>query len=148
MEFSDWIHWPKRNALNGIHHPGVYAIAISNRSINEKPFDYIPQIAYFGMTNSQGGLKSRLKAFENTIAGKTGHGGAQRFIFKHKDYDSLTPRLFVSIHPIDCDVNSKEPKDLRKMGDVAKLEYECFARFVERFGKLPEFNDMKLSPKK
>jgi hypothetical protein len=34
------------------------------------------------------------------------------------------------------------------MGNVVKQEYECFAVFVEKFGKLPEFNDKKRSPKK
>ena len=41
-------------------------------------FDWIKEIIYIGMTNSKGGLKNRLQQFDNTIAGKTGHGGAQR----------------------------------------------------------------------
>jgi len=38
--------------------------------------------------------------------------------------------------------------DLRKMGEVAMAEYECFARFAEKFGRVPEFNDKKRSPKR
>jgi hypothetical protein len=34
------------------------------------------------------------------------------------------------------------------MGEVARHEYECVAFFVEAFGKLPEFNDKKRSPKR
>ena len=34
------------------------------------------------------------------------------------------------------------------MGRIAKHEYDCFAAFVEMFGRLPEFNDKKKSPKK
>lgn len=33
------------------------------------------------------------------------------------------------------------------MGEIARLEYECFAVYVEKFDQLPEFNDKKLSPK-
>ena len=33
------------------------------------------------------------------------------------------------------------------MGEVAKLEYDCFAEYVEKFGNLPEFNDKSKSPK-
>jgi hypothetical protein len=29
------------------------------------------------------------------------------------------------------------------MGEVARFEYVCFAHFVERFGRLPEFNNNK-----
>jgi hypothetical protein len=45
-------------------------------------------------------------------------------------------------------VTSNAPEDLRIMGDVVKHECECFAVFREKFGALPEFNDMKRSPKK
>ena len=46
-----------------------------------------------------------------------------------------------------CNVKTNEPSDLRKMGQVTKLEYLCLAHFVETFGYLPEFNDKKRSPK-
>jgi len=44
-------------------------------------------------------------------------------------------------------VKSNTPKDLRIMGHVAKFEYDCFAIYVEKFGKLPEFNNKRESPK-
>jgi len=128
--------------------PGIYAIAISSSKLSDEKFSFIPEIAYFGMTNSKGGLKSRLKAFDNTIKGKNGHGGAHRFRFKHPNYDTLTSSLYVSICPFSCDVKSHKPRDLRIMGEVTQFEYECFARFVEKFGSLPEFNDIKRSQKK
>ena len=99
------------------------------------------------MTNSQAGLKGRLKQFDNTIVGKSGHGGADRFRFKHQNYQELVDQLFVSVCSFECDVKSNKPEDFRIMGDVAKFEYECFATYVEKFGKMPEFNDKKLSPK-
>jgi hypothetical protein len=33
------------------------------------------------------------------------------------------------------------------MGDVARFEYWCLAHFVERFHRLPNFNDKKKAPK-
>ena len=93
------------------------------------------------------GLKGRLRQFDNTIKGKRGHGGAMRFRRKYPDYDKLIEKLFVSVNVFECDTSSKNPQDLRVMGEVAKEEYVCMAKYVEEFGRLPEFNDMKRSPK-
>lgn len=145
--FSKWARWKDRNGLAGIEFPGVYAIGISDTDMAGRPFNWCCEIVYVGMTNARGGVKSRLQQFENTIKGKLGHGGAHRVRFKHPDYRSLTPRLFVSICPRECQVTSNKPDDLRIMGEVAKQEYECLAVFVEKFGHFPEFNDRKRSPK-
>ncbi|MGE4488405.1 MAG: hypothetical protein AB7E95_02545 [Kiritimatiellales bacterium] len=147
-QFTEWTLWENRSKLPGMHYPGIYVIAISLTNISSEQFSMIPEIAYFGMTNSKGGLQSRLKAFDNTLKGKNGHGGAHRFRFKYPDYSSLTSSLYVAICPFSCDVNSHQPNDLKIMGEVAKFEYVCFASFVEKFGSLPEFNDMQRSPKK
>jgi hypothetical protein len=147
--FSTWIRWSKRDQLGKIlKFPGVYAIAVSDKNLASAPFEWSEEIIYVGMTNSKGGLESRLQQFENTIIGKRGHGGAARVRYKHKDYNLLVSKLFVSVSHIECDVKSNQPSDLRLMGDVPKHEYECFAIFVEKFGRLPEFNDKKRSPKK
>jgi hypothetical protein len=98
------------------------------------------------MSNSRGGLKSRLKQFDNTISGKRGHGGADRVRYKYDNYDELIKRLYITIQPFECDVESNNPKDLRTMGDVVKFEYICYAEYAERFNSLPKFND-KNSPK-
>jgi hypothetical protein len=132
----------------GLLYPGVYALAITEADIAHTPFSWLQETIYIGMTNSKGGLKSRLKQFDNTIVGRAGHGGGKRVRFKHTDYDKLTQMLYVSVCVFECDVTSEKPKDLRIMGQVAQYEYECFAQFVEAFGHLPEFNDMKRSPKK
>ena len=100
-----------------------------------------------GMTNSKAGLKGRLKQFDNTIIGKTGHGGADRLRFKHENYQDLVDKLYVSASSFQCDVKSNLPSDLRIMGEVAKAEHECFAIFVEKFRELPEFNNKSESPK-
>jgi len=145
--FSKWTKWNDRDSLNGIKFPGIYCIAISEIDFSEQDFVWISNITYVGMTNSKTGLKGRLKQFDNTIIGKTGHGGADRFRFKHQNYQDLTDKLYVSVCPFECDVESNNPKDLRVMGEVAKFEYDCFAEYAEKFGELPEFNDKKKSPK-
>jgi hypothetical protein len=145
--FSNWAKWGDRNGLEGIKLPGVYVIALCDENVSGNSFEWNKSIIYVGMTRSKGGLKSRLQQFENTIAGRQGHGGAHRVRHKYPDYETMVPRLYVSVIPVRCDVWSNKPSDLRAMGEVAKLEYECFARFVELFGQLPEFNDQLRSPK-
>ena len=139
--------WPRRDEASGVEFPGVYALAYSAQNIAGKPFSWRKEIIYVGMTNAVSGLKGRLKQFDNTISGKTGHGGADRVCFKHRNYGRLVQNLYVAVVPFKCDATSNEPSDLRKMGEVAKLEYLCFAHFVEKFGELPEFNNKKDSPK-
>ena len=43
---------------------------------------------------------------------------------------------------------SRTPKDLNVKGDVLKHEFTCFAKYVEKYGQLPEFNDKKKSSKR
>lgn len=141
--------WEERSKIDGIKNPGVYALAVTTKDISKTPFEYIEEIVYFGMTNSGRGLQARLNQFDYTIAQKkrSVHGGAERFLYKYKDYSKLIKKLFVSVCPVECDVKSNSPEDLLKMGDVAKLEYYCFAKYTEKFKKLPAFNDKKKSPK-
>lgn len=146
--FSTWVKWDDRNKFNGISLPGVYVIAFSKKDISGNSFKWTRDIIYIGMTNSKGGLKSRLQQFENTIKGREGHGGARRVRYKYPNHKALIPQLYVSIWLTECNVESNKPADLLAMGDVAKREYECFACFVKRYGQLPEFNDKKRSPKK
>jgi len=146
-DFTQWTKWENRNSLNGIKYSGIYCIAISETDLSEQDFEWIFNITYVGMTNSKAGLKGRLKQFDNTIIGKSGHGGADRFRYKYENYEDLVNKLYVSVCYFECDVKSNSPKDLRIMGKVAKLEYDCFAEYVEKFGKLPEFNDKKRSLK-
>ncbi len=145
--FSQWASWPKRNSLDGLAFPGVYALAVTDQSLHGLAFDWIAKIVYFGMSNSAGGLKARLKQFDDSIRGRSGHGGAERFRNKHPDPKALGVKLYVSVWPEPCDVNRKSPGDLLAMGRVAQREYQCFARYVELHARLPEFNDMKRSPK-
>jgi hypothetical protein len=144
---SRWLRWLDRNQHLGVHFPGVYVIAYTRGRLAGKLFAWRPEIIYIGMTNSAGGLRSRLQQFDNTIAGKTRHGGADRVRFRYRKYKPLSRRLFVAVAVFDCDVTSTSPTDLRVMGDVAQFEYCCLADFAERFGRVPTFNDKKNAPK-
>jgi hypothetical protein len=148
LRFSPWAPWKERTKLAGLHLPGVYALAISPVNIAGIPFSWREEIVYVGMSNSKGGLLSRLRQFDNTIRGKDEHGGAHRVRFKHPDYSRLAACIYVSVCAVPCDVVSFKPHDLRAMGRVVAFEYECWAIFAERFGRLPEFNDKKRSPKR
>ena len=146
-EFSAWTKWAERNDLLQLKYPGVYVIAKSDQSLSENDFEWIEDIIYIGMTNSQDGLKSRLRQFDQTLKGDIRHGGADRVLYKYSDYEELTVNLYVAVLPIECDVKSNQPEDLRRMGDVLRLEFYCFAEYAERYGRLSEFNDKKASPK-
>jgi hypothetical protein len=148
FKFSPWTLWQERSLLPGLHYPGIYVLAIADETFDSsKPFAWAKQVVYVGMTNSIGGLRARLQQFDNTIVGKTGHGGADRFRYKHQNYQQLVTQLFVAVAAFECDVKSQSSNDLLTMGDVAKFEYECFSEYVHRFGELPEFNNKKSSPK-
>ncbi len=146
--FFSWHRWDMRKMIPGKKFPGVYTIALSNQDISGQRFSWRQEIIYIGMTNSAGGIKSRLQQFQSTIRGGDAHGGASRVKFKHKKYDVLAPLLYVAASYTECDVTSHKPKDLKLMGEVAKQEYDCFATFIKKFNQWPEFNDKKRSPKK
>jgi hypothetical protein len=145
--FSRWVRWNDRRTLRGLGFPGIYALAISDADLSGERFSWIEQIVYVGMSNAVSGLKGRLKQFDNTIIGKTGHGGAERFRHDYPRHKELVPLLYVAVAPFGCDVTSNRPVDLRVMGAVAKAEYECWARYVTLFKRLPKYNDKKNAPK-
>lgn len=146
--FSVWKRWGDRSTLSDLHYPGVYALCMTRAVLNGRRFSWRPDIIYFGMTNSIPGLAGRLQQFDDTIFGKrTSHGGADRVRFKHRRYARLVARLYVSVRPVTCVVTSNAPRDLRLMGKVAELEYLCLARYVQKFRRLPPFNDKKHAPK-
>ena len=147
QRFSDWKNWLSRTSLDDLRSPGVYALAVSDHDLSETAFSWLPQIVYFGMTNSLAGLAGRLKQFDNTINGKFGHGGAERFCRDFPQAQELYTRLFVAVLPFKCNVTSNQPTDLIEMGNVTKAEFECFAHFASLFGRLPKYNDKKNSPK-
>jgi hypothetical protein len=146
--FSAWYRWTQRRELPRCGSPGVYAIARTREDIAEHAFALRDDIIYFGMTIASHGLQGRLQQFDYTISGKRlAHGGADRVRHGYASYSRLTPRLYVSVAPFACDPASGSPRDLRKMGDVARFEYLCIAAYVESHGKMPRFNDKANAPK-
>lgn len=133
--------------MPGIELPGVYAIAITSTNIAGRLFSWRRDVAYVGMTVAVSGLKGRLRAFDYTISGKRlAHGGADRVLYKYRNYNKLCPELFLAVAPTKCYPASNLPRDLKKMGQIARFEYLCFAEFALRYGRLPEFNKQD-SPK-
>ena len=144
--FTNWVKWDKRNELEGINYPGIYCIAVSNKVLNE--FSFIPELEYIGMTNSIKGLKGRLNAFDRTIRKiRKSHGGADRFLFEYENYDGIKDSIYVAINSSKCDTKNPTLNDIIIMGDVAKCEYDCWAIYIEKYGRLPKFNNQKDSPK-
>lgn len=142
-----WLPWGQRGDIPRSRWPGVYAIARSRRDLADRAFSLLEEIIYFGMTNGVSGLQGRLQQFDNTISGKRlAHGGADRVRHGDASYSRLVPRLYVSVARFTYDPKSNLPADLRKMGNVARFEYLCFAEFVGRFGHLPRFNDKANAP--
>jgi len=146
--FSPWVRWADRNKLQHLNFPGVYALAISKYGISGKPFSWIKEVVYVGMTNAARGLRGRFEQFNDTVVGRrTVHGGAERFLHDYPREQDLVPFLYVAVAPFKCSVTSIRHDDLITMGDVAKAEYECFAQYTDRFGTLPHYNDKKNAPK-
>ncbi len=144
--FSNWVKWEDRNELEGINYPGIYCIAVSEKTLNN--FSFIPELEYVGMTNSKGGLRSRLRQFDATIKKiRTHHGGADRFLYEYQNYEEVKDKIFVAVRTFKCNTKNPTPNDLRIMGEVAQCEYDCWAIFIERNGRFPKFNDKKNAPK-
>lgn len=145
LEFTNWVKFENRDSLDGIDYPGIYCIAISATNLESKLWEMTKDIKYIGMTNRS--LKNRLRAFSKSLIGESGHGGALRFEYKHK-YEDIKEILYVAVQSFECDIKSNSPKNLNTKGDVLKHEFTCFAKYVETFGRLPEFNDKKKSSKR
>jgi hypothetical protein len=150
-QWTSWKRFFQDEKLQSFHtFPGIYAFAIIDLDISDQPFSVLKEIVYVGMSNNaNGGLQTRLKQFKNTIELKPAqHGGAERFLYDYKEgRKKLEKTLFISVLYVECDPCSNNADDLRKMGKVCNLEYEYWARYVEKFGRLPKYNDKKDSPK-
>jgi hypothetical protein len=146
-KFTTWLPWGDRNLHENAASPGVYAIAVSERPLTGRRFTWREEIIYVGMTNAVAGLRGRLRQFDMTMAGRLAHGGADRVRFKHRSYNAFRKRAYVAVAPFKRDPASNLSRDLRTMGEVAKFEFLCLACFVDKFGRLPKFNDKKKAPK-
>lgn len=131
-------------------YPGVYILAYSDKNLNRQPVD-MHDVFYVGMSNSRSGVKQRLKQFLDGIEHNRLHSAAMRFF---KEYANRTPwsefskkngdkRFYVASVTVRCEVEKakRTAEDLRKMGDVAALEYYVLAHLRGNLGVEPELND-------
>ena len=87
---TNWVKWENRSKIENIKYPGIYSIAVTDENIEGRQFEMINEIEYIGMTNSNGGLRSRLSQFDSTIKRiRLHHGGAHRFIGKYWNYEEV-----------------------------------------------------------
>jgi len=143
-----WYKWANRNQIANIKEPGIYYIVFTNKDISDNPFAYTKEIIYIGRSISKQGVIGRLNQFEKAIYGKNGlHGGAERVQFKHKRVHNFFKNVFVAVKSFPLN-HKDEVEDWKQKGECVKHEYVSFAHYLERYGELPEFNDMKRSPKK
>ncbi len=125
---------------------GAYLLAYSPQDLTGRDI-HLEDIFYVGMSNSRGGVRSRLGQFLDAIEDGEGHSAGNRF---YKEYLHETPfseaktgkAFFVAITTFPCVVekSKRTPKDLRRMGDVARLEYYVLAHIREAIGCEPELN--------
>jgi hypothetical protein len=145
---TNWVKWENRSKIENIKYPGIYSIAVTDENIEGRQFEMINEIEYIGMTNSNGGLRSRLSQFDSTIKRiRLNHGGAHRFIGKYWNYEEVKDKLYVSICPFECGNNKSNTDDLIAMGEVAKAEYIFWIDYIKKYGRYPIFNDKNSSPK-
>jgi len=139
LEFSLWYKWENRNMYQQREYPGVYLIAISNKNLeNQNPL--FSDVVYIGMTKRKQGLRGRWQDFQKAINGGEGHSGGKA-IFKDKGpYQNWAEKLYVSAMSIICNVMNPTSDDYIKMGWIAFLEYEAFAKFYEEVGGHPKYN--------
>lgn len=143
-----WFKWANRSQIDNFQEPGIYYIALSDTDIAGQDFKYIKEIIYIGMTISKQGVQGRLNQFKRAMNKNDGvHGGAERVRFKHKDIEEFFKNVFIAVKSFPLS-HTNEIADWRQKGECVKHEYVSFADYMERFGKLPEFNDMERSKKK
>ncbi|MET2989962.1 hypothetical protein [Herbaspirillum seropedicae] len=138
MKFCPWFSWEDRKDIPLSEMPGIYLLSITKKNLAGSLPDW-KDVSYIGMTNSRQGLIGRWQQFFNSIRGTPGHSGGNAVFDDLKHYDQWDKKLFVAAMPIECNVVSPSKQDLIKMGWVAYLEYEAFAKCVASNSK-PKYN--------
>lgn len=132
--------------LEDEEYPGVYVLAYSEDDLEGKQVKE-EQVFYVGMSHSLKGIKGRINQFRQGIEKGEGHSGGNRFYEKFADqvpYSQLQNKktFYVASVTVRCTVNKdkREAEDLRKMGEVARLEYYVLAHIKDHLHKEPELN--------
>ena len=132
--------------------PGVYMLAYTKSKLRGKLIKE-NDVLYVGMSNSQGGIRTRLKGFGDGLETYGIHSGAKRF---YREYQNGRPfsklkdqgRFFYATLTIDCisEKSKLQPSDLRELGHVACLEYYAIARIKQKTGRMPTLNKFGKRP--
>jgi hypothetical protein len=121
-------------------------LAYSDKNLKGRPTKEA-DVLYVGMSNAQGGVRSRLIQFRNGIEKYGTHSGAMRF---YREYQRNIPHsrlkkplnFFYAALSIEC-ISEKAKaaaEDLRTLGHVACLEFYAIARIREKTGRPPPLN--------
>jgi hypothetical protein len=142
---SEWVnlHDSRGDFEDGIY-PGVYVLAYSKKALAGQPVKE-EDIFYVGMTNAS--INQRLNQFIRGLEDGSLHSGASRFFKEYAGevpYSRLRNRktffvAFASI-PRIVDKEKRTPQDLRKMGEVVRLELYVLAHIKEKLQIEPELN--------
>jgi hypothetical protein len=127
--------------------PGAYLLAFAQKNLERQKIN-LCDVFYVGMSNARRGVNGRLKQFVNAIEGKSDkHAAGKRFF---KEWCNGTPysqlacnkQFYVTGITVPCQVEKgkRAPEDLRKMGEVAALEYYVLAAIKGEPSSEPRLN--------
>lgn len=143
---KNWMKLENYKNLESCKYPGVYILAYTDKDLLNKRIK-IEDIFYVGMSNSLGGVKQRISQFINGIEKYKSHSAGMRFFKEYMNNNSFSKNkskksFYIASLTLPCEVSKdkRTDKDLRKMGEVAKFEYDVLAHIKEKLGKEPELN--------
>ena len=128
-----WIALEDYRKLTNRKCPGVYLLAYTNKDMAEK-LVRPAEVYYVGMSRSRDGIYQRLYQFKRGIENGKAHSAAIRFfhkVAKDKPYSRMSNKrkFYVASISIPCVVNKSKRTalDIRKMGEIVRLEYYVLA---------------------
>ena len=158
LQFSNWVPWNQRDAIDHANKSGVYILAIYDEieeiSPSIDPLD--KSVIYVGKTNvgKTTSLKKRLADFDRAAFGNgASHAGG----YTYREHFGTSRRgLYVSACPVYCVderkklvVNNKTHFDASESGDIqsfvmsqviTELEVCLRGLYVLKWGRLPKCN--------
>jgi hypothetical protein len=133
-----WIALEDYQKLTNGKYPGVYLLAYTNKNMMGKRVAP-DHVYYVGMSRSRGGIYQRLYQYKQGIENGKSHSAAIRFfhkVAKGKPYSRLPnkKKFYVASISIPCvvDKSKRTAFDLKKMGEVARLEYYALAHIKNK----------------
>lgn len=129
--------------LNYVEYPGVYLIAYCDEDLTDHEVT-ADKVFYVGMSHA--GLVKRLGQFIDGLEFGKCHSGADRFYKQRGNtpYSQLIDKktFFVAAIAVPCITRkaNRGPDDLRKMGEVSRLELYALARIRQAIQSEPELN--------